>query len=118
MKIDDLEVCKGGCEAIADTGTSLIVGPSNETNALNKKLGGTPVVGGQYVLDCDLIPKLPRVDFVLGGKTFSLEGTDYIIRVSTYLLLFWLYLEIFFDNLGAFCWGILGICPLNFAEKL
>lgn len=60
------------------------MGPKKETRAINEYIGGKEVIPGlgQYMIDCDKIADLPEVDFEFGGKVFTLQGEDYILKVG------------------------------------
>merc|ERR1712032_1101415 len=69
-------------KAIIDSGTSLLAGPKDAVAALAKKAGATSVLGKEYVIDCKKAASLPSLTVTLGGKDFTLEGSDYVINAG------------------------------------
>ncbi|XP_037960882.1 lysosomal aspartic protease-like [Teleopsis dalmanni] len=71
------------CQAIADTGTSLIVAPYDGYLAINMAIGAFELEeGGNFYVSCDDIDSLPNIDFEINGKIFSLEPSAYIVTVD------------------------------------
>ncbi|EDV91898.1 lysosomal aspartic protease [Drosophila grimshawi] len=64
------------CQAIADTGTSLIVAPANAYELLNEILN----VDDEGLVDCSTISSLPVITFNIGGTNFDLSPSAYIIQ--------------------------------------
>ena len=70
--------------AIADTGTSLLAVPTAEFTKLVAILGDAvkPLAKGEYTVDCKKIDTLPALTFTVGSTTFSLEGSEYVLKES------------------------------------
>ncbi|KAJ2126427.1 aspartic proteinase precursor [Coemansia sp. RSA 720] len=69
--------------AIIDTGTSLIVLPATDADAVNQFLGAVPLFDeyGLYAIDCHKGNK-PTIKFVLAGETFAIRPSHYILPVG------------------------------------
>ncbi|XP_026183006.1 nothepsin [Mastacembelus armatus] len=84
IKIDSVAVqgesvfCPRGCQAIVDTGTSLITGPTNDILFLQQLIGATPTNTGEFLINCARLTSLPQVTFVLGGKEYTLTAEHYV----------------------------------------
>jgi len=72
--------CPNGCKAIADTGTSVITGPSDQMDQLNKDLGAFVLFGEGIFPNCDILTTGPDIEIILAGISYVLTPTDYVLQ--------------------------------------
>jgi len=72
--------CPNGCQMIADTGTTLIYGPSSIISSMMSKvfLSSYSRTYGRYKVPCFMIPFLPTITFTIGGTAFTLKPSQYV----------------------------------------
>ncbi|XP_060786817.1 pepsin A-like [Neoarius graeffei] len=74
--------CCGGCQAVVDTGTSMIVGPTSDINNINAWMGATVNQYGDYNVNCNNIQSMPSVTFTLNGYSFTIPPSSYVSQNS------------------------------------
>mmetsp|Transcript_10523 Transcript_10523/g.20220 ORF Transcript_10523/g.20220 Transcript_10523/m.20220 type:complete len:336 (+) Transcript_10523:1909-2916(+) len=79
IKIDDvrigdksLNVCKGGCRAAVDTGTSLLTAPSGAMLSMMEEID----------IDCKALYNAPDIVYVINGVDYSIPAEDYILTLT------------------------------------
>ncbi|XP_049620881.1 gastricsin [Suncus etruscus] len=79
--------CSQGCQAIVDTGTSLLTVPQQYMSALQQATGAQQDQYGQLAVNCNSIQSLPTLTFVINGVQFPLLPSAYVLNTNGYCYL-------------------------------
>uniref|UniRef100_A0A8D2IYJ6 Peptidase A1 domain-containing protein n=1 Tax=Varanus komodoensis TaxID=61221 RepID=A0A8D2IYJ6_VARKO len=75
--------CKRGCDAIIDSGTSLITGPFSQIKRIQENIGAVPTHAGEFSVDCRRLSSLPPVTFTIKQQEFTLTSEQYVLKDTT-----------------------------------
>uniref|UniRef100_A0A8C0H7V6 Peptidase A1 domain-containing protein n=1 Tax=Chelonoidis abingdonii TaxID=106734 RepID=A0A8C0H7V6_CHEAB len=76
----EIIACSCGCQAIIDTGTSLLAGPSTGISNIESYIGASD---GTVRISCSATSSLPNIVFTINGIEFPVSPSAYIIDVSS-----------------------------------
>ncbi|XP_054918716.1 lysosomal aspartic protease-like isoform X2 [Dermacentor andersoni] len=80
LQVGSKSIVTSSSEAVVDSGTTIMAGPKEEIERINKYLKATPSPRGNYRVSCKNIPKMPKAVFTIGGRQFEFEAKDYILQ--------------------------------------
>uniref|UniRef100_A0A670J4Q3 Peptidase A1 domain-containing protein n=1 Tax=Podarcis muralis TaxID=64176 RepID=A0A670J4Q3_PODMU len=74
--------CRDGCQAVLDTGTSLLLGPKSEINQIQQAIGKVRLTFADFLhtvhsFNCRNLRKMPNVVFVINGIQYPLTPQAY-----------------------------------------
>nr|XP_012309783.1 pepsin A isoform X1 [Aotus nancymaae] len=73
--------CADGCQAIVDTGTSLLSGPTSPIANIQSYIGASENSDGEMVVSCSAISSLPDIVFTINGNQYPVPASAYILQV-------------------------------------
>ncbi|XP_003920243.2 pepsin A [Saimiri boliviensis] len=72
--------CAEGCQAIVDTGTSLLSGPTSPIANIQSYIGASENSNGEMVISCSAISSLPDIVFTINGIQYPVPASAYILQ--------------------------------------
>merc|ERR1712131_184867 len=75
-------VCENGCGAAIDSGTSLIAGPTEQTDQINRAIGAFKFIAGEWLVAYRKIPDMPTITFVFNGVGYTLTAEQYVLQIT------------------------------------
>ncbi|XP_062053827.1 pepsin II-4-like [Lepus europaeus] len=72
--------CADSCQAIIDTGTSLLAGPTNAISKIQRHIRAYENSEGEAIVKCSDINSLPDVVFTIHGVKYPLPASAYILK--------------------------------------
>lgn len=83
LQVGSKSIVTSPTEVVVDSGTTVMAGPKEEIERINKYLRATPGPRGTYRVKCKNIPNMPKAVFTIAGRQFEFEAKDYIRQVQS-----------------------------------